>query len=302
MTTAVSFRRFASILGIGFAFLPTAARAEVVPPLDHVIVVVMENKNPEDVNDASFISGLVRSGATFSDYRAIAHPSQPNYVALWSGGTQGIDSNRCPATSSPLMTPNLGTLSEGAGLTWRAYAENLPATGSEECFADGKRYSRKHAPWTNFGNIDHRNERPYAELAADIAAGRLPRLAFVIPNNSNNMHDGSVAQGDDWLARNLPGMIEAVGPNGIVVLTWDENRSGSENRILTVVSGPRVKRGFVSDRPVNHYTMLRTLCDGLALPPPGAAAAERPMLDIWVNPAGDPKAEQEPGATRSTGS
>src|SRR5262249_16841249 len=138
--------------------------------------------------------------------------------------------------------------------------------------------------------------------AADIAAGQLPRLAFVIPNNTDNMHDGSVTQGDAWLAQNLPGMIAAVGPNGMVVLTWDENRSGSENRILTVLSGPRVKSAFVPDRPVTHYTLLRTLCDALALPPPGAAAAERPMLDIWVNPAADAKALHEPPAGSTTGS
>jgi len=66
--------------------------------------------------------------------------------------------------------------------------EDLPAVDSSDCKSSIGDYARKHAPWTNFGNLDHRNERPYSDLAVDIAAGKLPALAFVIPNNNNNTH------------------------------------------------------------------------------------------------------------------
>src|SRR5262249_25256023 len=147
-------------------------------------------------------------------------------------------------------TENLGHLAEAAGIGWRSYSEELPEVGSATCKAAGGLYTRKHDPWTNFGNLNHENERPFSDLAADIPAGTLPRLVFVIPNNTDNMHDHSIQTGDQWLAEQMPRMLEAVGPRGVVVLTWDENDHGADNRILTVVSGAPVKAGFVSKRSV----------------------------------------------------
>jgi acid phosphatase len=167
---------------------------------------------------------------------------------------------------------------------WRAYSEDLPAVGSTVCASKGKLYTRKHDPWTYYSNLNHANERPYADLASDIAAGRLPRLAFVIPDNCHNTHDEgacTVAVGDAWLAANLPAMISAVGPRGVVILTWDEDDFTTANRILTVMSGPLVRRGYVSTHAIDHYSVLRTICDGLGLKPMGAAAGKAPISDVW---------------------
>ena len=76
-------------------------------------------------------------------------------------------------------------------------------------------------------------------------------------------------------------MLQAVGPRGIVVLTWDENDGGGSNQILTTIDGAPVKRGFVSPGAANHYTLLRTICDALGLAAPGLAAGETPITDIW---------------------
>ena len=302
MTRAIDRIRFLSqvVCWAGFLMAP-AAQAANVPALDHVLVIVMENKNYDQVRTAPYIAQLLTRGASFSNYRAIMHPSQPNYVALWSGSTQNVMNNQCPASGTPWMAENLGHLCEAKGLEWRSYAEELPAAGATDCQAASGLYSRKHDPWTNFGNLNHQNERPYADLALDITAGKLPALAFVIPDNNNNMHSSPVSVGDTWLSKNMPRMLDAVGPNGIVVLTWDEDDHGSANQILTVIVGAPVQGGFVSVRAVTHYTLLRTICDALRLPSPGAAALEDPIKDIWleaqpaaangaVNPAGGPSA------------
>jgi len=295
MTANVSWIRFVwRCAGLSWLFLVTTAPAAMgataakVPSLDHVIVVIMENKNLEQVRTAPYIASLVANGASFSAYYAIAHPSQPNYLALWSGSTQGVTSNQCPLKGVPWSTENLGHLCETSGIAWRAYSEDLPVAGSADCQSSVGDYARKHAPWTNFDNLDHRNERPYTDLAADLSAGRLPSLAFVIPNNNHNTHNRRVPYGDAWLAKNLPPMIDAVGPRGIVVLTWDENDNGPTNRILTVVAGGPVKRGFVSAREVNHFTLLRTICEALALAPPALSAREAPITDIWKGPMVSP--------------
>src|SRR5439155_8926912 len=118
----------------------------------------------------------------------------------------------------------------------RAYCEDLPATGSAVCRTAGGLYTRKHAPWTEFGNLDHSNERGFADLDADLTAGSLPQLAFVVPNNRHNSHDSwnRVIDADDWLAAYVPRLARSVGPRGLLILTWDEGEPWTRNHILTV--------------------------------------------------------------------
>jgi len=268
-------------------YVPTSGPPDgVVPYLDHVIVVVMENQSYTVAKAFPTIAGLMASNASFAHFYAMVHPSQPNYFALWSGSTQGIVNDSCPPAGAPFTTENLGHACEAKGLSWRSYSENLPQPGSTVCSASpapfGSLYGRKHAPWVSFTNVDHSNEMPYEQLALDIAQNTLPKLAFVIPNNCHNAHDCPLDSTDAWLAREMPQMLSAVGPNGLVVLTWDEDDNFSGNQILTVMMGPLVRPGAVSERFVNLYSLLRTICDGLNLEPFGAAVTERPITDIWV--------------------
>ena len=82
--------------------------------------------------------------------------------------------------------------------------------------------------------------------------------------------------------RVLPAMIAAVGPRGLVVLTWDEDDFSSTNRILTVFAGPRVLTNYVSATHITHYTLLRTVCAALGPVPFGAAAQEASITDVWL--------------------
>jgi acid phosphatase len=256
-----------------------------VPPADHVIVVVMENKFYQEVWSAPYTASLIDSGSMFIASYGITHPSQPNYIALWAGSTLGVTDNSCPPPGSPFAAPNLGEACEAAGVSWRSYAENLPYPSFPGCSSVDGLYVRKHAPWTQFSNLDHQRERRFEDLATDISRGTLPRLAFVTPNQCNNTHDCPVATGDAWLAANMPAFIQAAGPTGFVILTWDEDDNNHNNHILTVFAGGLVKSGFVSSRTITHYTVLRTICDALGVTPPGAAANEAPISDVWVPPA-----------------
>jgi hypothetical protein len=148
------------------------------------------------------------------------------------------------------------------------------------CFSGN--YQRKHAPWTEFSNLDHMNERPLTDLFPDIAAGNLPALAFVVPNMCNSTHDCSLTTGDTWLAGIVPALIDAVGSNGVVILTWDEDDNGSFNHILTVFAGATVKPGYSHTIFMNHYGVLRTICDALGLAPMGAASTSGSIYDVWM--------------------
>jgi hypothetical protein len=153
-------------------------------------------------------------------------------------------------------------------------------------------YKRKHHPCPDFSNLTHSKEYPYTRLATDIAAGTLPKLSFVVPNMCHDMHDCSTSTGDTWLSNNLPAMISAVGPRGLVILTWDEDDKSSSNHILTVFAGPLVKSNYVCSTTFDHYTLVRTICDGLGLSPFANASSKTTPSDVW-NPtvtAVEPKA------------
>ena len=270
--------------------LATAARAGAVPPHDRVVVVVMENKSYNQVRTQPYTMSLMAQGATFTQSYGVAHPSQPNYIALWAGSMLGVTNNNCPATGSPFSAENLGHACEAAGLTWRAYSENLAVAGSAACSYDGNAssglYTRKHEPWTQFSNLNHANERPYTDLASDLAANTLPNLSFIIPNNCHNSHNNltlgcDVLSADAWLASSLPDVIAGLGPKGLLVLTWDEDDNVSGNRILTVFVGPQVLDGVSSVQFITHYTLVRMICEALGLTPFAGAAGEASITNVW---------------------
>ena len=287
---------FALLCALAF---PGAASALPVPAHDHIVIVIMENKSFGVASAQPYTQTLMAQGATFNRSFAVTHPSQPNYFALFAGGTLGVTTDACPAPGSPFSAENVGHALVTAGKSWRAYSENLPVAGGTACSYDGSAssglYTRKHDPWTYFTNLDHLNERPYTDLAADLAGNTLPNLAYVIPNNCHNSHNSSTpgctaADADNWLSQNIPPILDKLGPNGLLVLTSDEDDGASGNRILTVFVGPHVIPGAVSNVSVSHYTMVRTWCDALGIPPINLAVSENPIDNVWQEPVPAAKA------------
>jgi acid phosphatase len=285
------------------ALSPGLGRAAGVPAHDRVVIVVMENKSYDVARSQPYTMSLMALGATFARSFGVAHPSQPNYLALFAGWDINVTNDNCPAPGSPYSLENLGHACEASGKTWRAYSENLPSPGATGCSYDGNvstgLYTRKHDPWTYFNNVNHQNERPYSDLAADIAGGTLPNLVYVIPNNCHNSHNTSTpgcgtANGDQWLSTNLPPLIATLGPSGLLILTWDEDDSASGNHILTVFVGPKVITGAISNVSVSHYTMVRTICEAMGLPVMNQAVNANPITDVWQDPV--------PTQTKSWGS
>ena len=252
--------------------------------MDHVILVVMENHNYDQVRTLPYISTLISEYTSFSQSYAVTHPSQPNYLALWAASTF-VSNDNCPPQGSPYSAANLGNSCEAAGLTWKSYCEDLPSVGSTVCASSDFLYRRKHHPCPDFSNLNHSNECPYTQLATDIAAGTLPALSFVVPNMCDDMHDCSTSIGDTWLSNNLPAMISAVGPRGLVILTFDEDDRKKGNNILTVFAGPTVKPNYVSSQTITHYTVVRTICDALGISSFANALSATPPSDVWNVPS-----------------
>ena len=166
-----------------------------------MVIVVEENHSSAGIlgnSDAPYINALAASGANMTQAFAETHPSQPNYIALFSGGTQGVTDDSCPQT---LSADNLGAQLITAGYSFAGYSEGLPGTGSTVCANANNKYARKHNPWVNFSNLPTSANLPMTSWPTDFSP--LPTVSFVIPNLNNDMHDGTVASGDSWLQANM---------------------------------------------------------------------------------------------------
>jgi phosphatidylinositol-3-phosphatase len=257
---------------------PTAPAQAVVPAPAHTVVVVMENHPYADVignPQAPYINQLARTGALFTDSRAITHPSEPNYLALFSGSTQGITDDSCP---HQFTAANLGSELVAADHSFAGYAEGLPTAEPAVCKAGA--YARKHAPWIDFRNVPAADSKPFSSFPAGNYT-QLPTVSFVIPDLCHDMHDCPVAIGDDWLRAHLAGYAQWVMTHhSLLIVTWDENNGSPGNQIATIFTGQQVRTGRYA-QPITHYSVLRTLESLYRLPVLGHTAAATVITAIW---------------------
>jgi len=252
-------------IGLALAMLLTQpiCAQPALPRPDHVVLVVMENHGPSILGrNASFITTLSSQGALFSNSFAITHPSEPNYFALFAGSTEGVEDNGKYNFDVPTLAGALAT----AGLSFVGYAER----GSP----------RKHNPWVSFRDANSLG-RDFADFPSDYA--KLPTVSFVVPNLDNDMHDGSVADGDAWLKKNLADYAAwAKSHNSLLIVTFDEDEGErhSDNRIPTVIYGDHIRPG-IYDQKISHYSILRTVLAFYGLPGLANAKNELPISAIW---------------------
>jgi hypothetical protein len=253
-----------------------------LPVYDHVVVVMEENKFYEDIvgsKDAPYINSLSSQGAAFSNFHGTTHPSQGNYVALISGSTHGVADDDCP---HDFGTDNLGNQLLTSGHGFVGYSESLPADGSRDCGDDGDSgYARKHNGWVDFTDLPATSNLRLSRFPTDYT--QLPTVSFVSPSLADDMHDGTVKQGDTWLRSHFDGYVQwAKSHNSALVLTWDEDDGDDTgNRIATMVVGAHVRAGAASAVNYSHYSLLRTLEDMYGLPALGSAATATPISDVW---------------------
>jgi phosphatidylinositol-3-phosphatase len=256
-----------------------AARAtSPVPHFAHIVVVVEENRAYADVignANAPYINGLAASGTLLTGSYGVIHPSEPNYLALFSGSTHGLSDDSCPHSYA---SRSLGSQLRAHGLRFAAYSQSLPSVGYMGCTSGG--YARKHAPWTNFTNLPAQVGKPMGAFPADYT--RLPRVSFVVPDLKHDMHDGTVAQADTWLSRQLSGYATWAGThNSLLIVTWDEDDRSADNHVPGVIAGAHVARMSYTGK-VDHYTVLRTIEAACGLPALGQARNRSPITAIWV--------------------
>ena len=246
----------------------------------------MENKPYGSVigsTNAPYENDLAKACGLATDYRAVTHPSLPNYLAATAGTTFGVTDDAGPSSHRISGTSVFQQLSQ-AGLSWRAYDESMPTACD---LNPSGRYAVKHNPAAYYAAVRQQcavDDVPLAgHLSQDIDAGNLPSFAFVTPNLCDDTHDCSVQTGDAWLATWIPRIVAGpnyVSGNTVIVLTWDEG-VGATNLIPTLVIGPSVPIGTRSTAALTHYSLLLATEELLGLPALGAAATATSMTSAF---------------------
>jgi phospholipase C len=260
--------------------LAPVAHPGQLPRPDHIVVVIEENRGYAQIMDKlninSYIHALAKRGVLFTQSYGVAHPSQPNYLALFSGVTHGITNDACPNTFD---SDNLATRLLDSGLSFASFAESLPEVGDVTCMSGA--YQRKHNPVSNWQGtrLAAGLNKRFVDFPRDFS--RLPTISFVIPDQDNDMHDGSFEAADDWLkTRIAPYADWAMKHNSLLILTWDEDDNHEGNHVVTILVGPMVKAGKSAQR-INHYNVLRTLLDFYDLPALGASHDAEAINGVW---------------------
>jgi hypothetical protein len=265
----------------------SAVAQSTVPKFGHVVVVVMENKNYDAIigrpDEAPYINQLADHGAVFSNSFAVTHPSQPNYLALFSGSAQGVTNDNCPQNFTKIR--NLGAELIRANDSFAGYAESMPSQGYKGCGSElSLGYTRAHNPWSDFDNVPAADNLPFKRFPTDFTT--LPTVSFVIPNLCHDMHSCSRDSGDSWIKNNLGSYAKwASGHNSLLIITWDEDGTilglgGDKNKVATIFYGARVSQGTYSEH-ITHYTVLRTIEDMYGLAHAGASSKASPITDVW---------------------
>jgi phospholipase C len=271
-----------------------------------VFTIVMENHSRGEIlgNPAApYINQLAHDHAVAEGYHdPFVHPSEPNYFWMVAGQNFGVLDDGDPADHHLDATSHIADQLERAGLGWKSYQESM---GSPCGLSSHGRYAAKHNPFAYFNDITgwdgtafHPEQRcnahvvDYSQLDADIANHALPSYAFITPNLDNDMHDGSISQGDRWLARELPKLLatDSYQNGGVIFLLWDEGGGtpASDDPAFLAIS-PNAAHGTRSQTDYDTSSYLLTVQSILGLQPlPCAAAADRSttaaMTDLFAVP------------------
>lgn len=256
------------------ALSPTAATPSKFPGT--VFTIVLENHSRGEIwgnKNAKFLNKLAEQGARADGYHdAYVHPSEANYLWMAAGQNFDILDDDDPASHPIDATSHIGDQLEMAGLSWKSYAESM----GEPCgLSSHGRYAAKHVPFVFFNDVNgwdgtafHPEGRcqehvvDYTELDKDIANGTVPRYAFITPNLDHDMHDGSIADADAWLAAEVPKLMasDAYKKGGAIIILGDEGGgypAGDDPPFMVI--GPNVKAGLVSNAEYDTSSYLSTV-------------------------------------------
>ena len=248
----------------------------------------MENQEASSITRSSmpYLYGLSQTYGRADSFYAVSHPSLPNYLAVWSGSTQGVTDD----SDYNLDGQSLSSQFAAAGLSWKTYAQDYPTSAGchkASTYSGGVdgpgvagTYARKHVPAMSFTSVSGSGQCADIQPLARFDPG--VNVAFVAPNLCNDMHDCSSSTGDAFLKAFLPRIFDAPDwAHTLLVVSFDEGSSNAHGggRVFTMVARQGLA-GFTSSTLHDHYGLLRTIEDIFGLRCLRQACAAAPLTEF----------------------
>jgi Phosphoesterase family len=252
---------------------PASVAPAFPTPIEHVVVVLMENQNYSTVlADGPFEAYLARTYAVATNDYSVHHYSVPSYLAA----TSGIDD----VGFSTYSAANIGDLADAADRSWAAFEQGMPyPCDTTTNWADG--YDVDHNPFVMYKDIADNATRcdahdlTWSSWTGDVAAGTIPNYSFVTPNTTNDDHNSTIPVGDAWLKSWLSPLLNdsTIFTDTAFLISYDESGTDSSptvngssgGQVYTVVVSP-YSRALSSDTFYNTFSLLTTAEWLLGLP------------------------------------
>jgi hypothetical protein len=257
--------------------LDQADPASTLPPPHRVAVLMLENRSFEQVignPNAPFLNGLAHRYALATNYFAVGHQSLPNYIALTGGDTNGISDN---CTRCDTEQPNLLNQLDTAHVSWRAYFEGLRP--GAKLIHRTLSYNPHYDPFAYYERVEGDKARDriggFDALRHDLAHRSLRRFSWIAPDVFHDGHNGTLRAADRFASGLVPRLLRALGPNGLLYVTWDEgpnsdlrglDGSPGGGRVALIAAGGAARRHTQDTTAANHYALLRTIETQLRVP------------------------------------
>jgi phosphatidylinositol-3-phosphatase len=257
-------------------------QAATSTPYSHVVWILMENHGYNQIvggGAAPYINSLISQYGSATNFFAEGHPSLPNYTAMTSGSTQGITDDNNPS-SHPLNVENI--FHQLGGGQSQSLEESMPSNcyGSDFTDASGGKYSAHHNPMAYYTNLG--TDCQNYDIPLSLAPSFTPKFTFVTPNQTDNMHTGTISQGDSFLQSFIPKITSTADYQAgktVVFVTWDEDEGSENNHIPTITINPNGAHdtSACQGTQYTHYSMLRFVEDNFGLARIGNAASANSM-------------------------
>ncbi len=249
-----------------------------------VLVIIEENHSYAQMRTGMpYLAKLSNIYGYATQWTALAHPSEPNYLGIAGGTTFGITDDKAPTAHKTQIGSAISVFDQAlnAGRTAATYAESMPKNCHIYDYPDRAngvpKYAVRHNPWVYFPGTRRQclaHDLPLTPFANDASRNALPNVGFLIPNLDHDAHDGSLSAADAWLRSTLaPVLVSSDFTTGklVVIVTADEDNRKSSNMVLTSVLSPLVRQKVVTS-PLTHYSLTRYIAQVLGVPPLGKSA------------------------------
>src|SRR5437867_3139099 len=267
----------------------------------------MNNASAKEVYGSSaapYMNSLANAYGYANAYSDVeAAVSDPNYLALIGASTFGLTAD-CYPTQCPVSAVNIVDRIEGAGLTWKAWAEDYPVSQGCNLSPSNAQYNSKHFPFIYFQNIVNDPARCDNLLRANSvvtssietddlflkslgSTSSAANYNWLTPNQCDDIHDCSLSTGDKYLSQLVPKILSSTvfaTQNAALFITFAESSGSSVGNVPAIWAGPIAKTKFQSSKSYNHYSVLTTLETAWGLSPltskDGSASA---MTEFFKN-------------------